>query len=214
MVARKVLFHPYTSGGFSVVSIEYKIQSLLVQWVRRLSVTPSGWVYLLTYWFLDRFNASPQDVFSNPHGFPSTRLPVFYSSLLKSWIALGGSSSSSGLVLGVGAPGGPLPVSSITCNICYKLLLSLNPAQPHCVQKFAPSFGVLDWPTTWRSLHFMPLDRKVRDLSWKVAHGVLYTAERLISFGYFGYVHHLVFVATISSRLNTFSSPVRYSRVA
>lgn len=30
----------------------------------------------------------------------------------------------------------------------------------------------------------MPLDRQVRDLSWRVAHGVLYTAERLISFGY------------------------------
>jgi len=30
----------------------------------------------------------------------------------------------------------------------------------------------------------MPLDHQVRDLSWKVAHGVLYTADRLISFGY------------------------------
>ena len=47
-----------------------------------------------------------------------------------------------------------------------------------------PSFGMLDWPATWKSLQFMPLDRKVRDLSWKVAHGVLYTVERLISFGY------------------------------
>lgn len=50
--------------------------------------------------------------------------------------------------------------------------------------KFASSFGALDWPTTWKSLQFMPLDRQVRDLSWKVAHGVLYTADRLISFGY------------------------------
>ena len=30
----------------------------------------------------------------------------------------------------------------------------------------------------------MPLDRPVIDLNWKVAHGVLYTAERLCSFGY------------------------------
>ena len=30
----------------------------------------------------------------------------------------------------------------------------------------------------------MPLDRQVIDLNWKVAHGVLYTAERLASFGY------------------------------
>lgn len=30
----------------------------------------------------------------------------------------------------------------------------------------------------------MPLDRLASDLNWKVAHGVLYTADRLISFGY------------------------------
>ena len=30
----------------------------------------------------------------------------------------------------------------------------------------------------------MPLERQVIDLNWKVAHGVLYTAERLSSFGY------------------------------
>ena len=28
------------------------------------------------------------------------------------------------------------------------------------------------------------MDRQVRDLSWKVAHGILYTADCLISFGY------------------------------
>ena len=33
-------------------------------------------------------------------------------------------------------------------------------------------------------LCFFPLDRPVIDLSWKVAHGVLYTAKQLISFGY------------------------------
>ena len=30
----------------------------------------------------------------------------------------------------------------------------------------------------------MPLDRQVIELNWKVAHGVVYTAERLRSFGY------------------------------
>ena len=47
-----------------------------------------------------------------------------------------------------------------------------------------PSFGPLYWQATWRQLRFFPLDRPVIDLFWKVAHGVLYTAERLISFGY------------------------------
>ena len=54
---------------------------------------------------------------------------------------------------------------------------------PHCVAKFRPLFGPLYWSATWRQLSFFVLDRPVIDLSWKVAHGVLYTAERLSSFG-------------------------------
>ena len=50
--------------------------------------------------------------------------------------------------------------------------------------KFQPVFGPLDWPCTWKSIFFLPLDRLVSDLNWKVAHGVFYTADRLISFGY------------------------------
>ena len=184
LVACSVLYHPFDAGGFSVVSIQFKVYSLLVQWVKRLAVCPNGWVYLLTFWFRDRLDASPLDVFSRPDLFPPVGLPPFYSSLLRAWTVLRGSVVSSSLVLGTGVVGGPFPVDSISCKFCYRLLLQLNPAQPHCILKFAPSFGVLDWSTTWKSLHFMPLDRQVWDLNWKIAHGVLYTAERLISFGY------------------------------
>ena len=184
LVTRNVLFHPYDSGGFSVVSIRFKVHSLLAQWVRRLSVSPNGWVYLLTYWLLDRFGASPAEVFSRPADFPSARLPAFYSCLLQAWEALRGSASASNLVIGDGVAGGPFSVTSMSCKSCYGLLLQLNPAQPHCILKFAASFGALDWSMTWKSLHFMPLDRQVWDLNWKIAHGVLYTAERLVSFGY------------------------------
>ena len=66
---------------------------------------------------------------------------------------------------------------------CYLYLLSERITDPHCIEKFAPSFGLLYWPTTWHSLSFFDLDRPVIDLNWKIAHGVLYTAERLSSFG-------------------------------
>ena len=46
---------------------------------------------------------------------------------------------------------------------------------------FFPSFSALYWPATWSSLFFLPLDRKVSDLNWKIAHRVLYTAQRLSS---------------------------------
>jgi len=62
-------------------------------------------------------------------------------------------------------------------------------ALPHCEQKFLPVFGTLYWSATWRQLHFFDLDRPVVDLSWQVARGVLYTVDRLISFGY-SHDHH------------------------
>lgn len=54
---------------------------------------------------------------------------------------------------------------------------------PHCVMKFASTFGHLYWSSTWHSLSFFYLDCQVTDLSWKIAHGVLYTAQHLVSFG-------------------------------
>ena len=76
-----------------------------------------------------------------------------------------------------------VPVFSMTTRSCYLYLFSERIADPHCVENFAPSFGSLYWPTTWRSLSLFDLDHKVIDLNWKIAHGVLYTAEHLSSFG-------------------------------
>ena len=89
---------------------------------------------------------------------------------------------TTGLIVG-SADTALLRADSLTCKSCYQLLLSLNPAQPHCVVKFSSSYRDLDWDSTWKTLFFMPLDRKPIDLCWKVAHGVLYTAHRLVSFG-------------------------------
>ena len=182
LVARNVLFHPKEAGGFSVVSIRYKVFSLLLQWVKRLSLASNGWVYLLTYWLLDRHGVPPVAFFANVSSFHPAPLPVFYVSLVQAWVALGGTLSSSDLVVSVS--GSVFPVISLTCKSTYLLFLLSNPCVPHCVSKFFPSFGVLDWSMVWRSLFFMPLDRQVSDLNWKVAHGVLYTADRLASFGY------------------------------
>ena len=44
LVARNVLIHQRDAGGFSVVSVEFKVTSLLAQWVRRFVFSPNGWV--------------------------------------------------------------------------------------------------------------------------------------------------------------------------
>ena len=46
----------------------------------------------------------------------------------------------------------------------------------------SPTYGDLYWSSTWQ-LFLFSLDRPVIDLSWKISHGVLYTAARLFLFG-------------------------------
>ena len=66
----------------------------------------------------------------------------------------------------------------------YDLVLGANRRSPHCELKFRPFFGTLFWASTWKQVHIMSLDRPVINLCWRVSHGVLYTAERLVGFGY------------------------------
>jgi len=123
-------------------------------------------------------------VFSAPSAFSPAGLPSFYAAVLNAWKALNGSASPNGLVVRSLVENVDLSASSFSCKLCYQLSLLNHPCRPHCVTKFRPSFGDLDWPSTWKFLFFLPLDRQVIDLNWKIAHGVLYTAERLSSFGY------------------------------
>ena len=122
--------------------------------------------------------------FSAPAVLSSVGLPPFYAALLDAWKALDGSTSQNGLVVRSLAHNVDLLALSFTCKTCYQLGLLINPCRPHCIAKFRSSFRDLDWPSTWKSLFFLPLDRQVIDSNWKVAHGVLYTAEWLSPFGY------------------------------
>ena len=85
-------------------------------------------------------------------------------------------------VLSVGT--GLTVASSLTTKSVYSLLLIDRSVVPHRVEKFSVPFGQLYWSTTWRQLFFSDIDCSVIDLSLKIAHGVLYTAQRLASFGY------------------------------
>ena len=71
----------------------------------------------------------------------------------------------------------------LSCKLCYNVLLGNSWSPPLCVATFA-HFGDLYWFTTWRQLFFYPVDRPGIDLSWKIAHGVVFTAARLCHFGY------------------------------
>ena len=181
-MARRVVVQPFCLGGFSVVDFQCKVLALHVQWVRRFVSSPSSWVSFMVFWFSSVLAAPPHAVFSSPYDYPVDFLPPFYRSLLLAWRACKGSFQVS--TLGIGSGIEFCPISSMTTRSSYLLLLSDNAVSPHCEVKFFPLFGSLYWSWTWRQLFFFDLDRPVIDLAWKVSHGVLYTAERLASFGY------------------------------
>ena len=139
----------------------------------------------MSYWFSHWLEASPLEVFSDPFSFGPWVLPPFYKSLLFAWHKLDGSFSVSrnSLVFGSSSCHVCCSVSNMSTKLCYQYLLSENMVPPHCVEKFAPTFGSLHWPTMWRTLHLFDLDCQVIDVSWKIAHGVLYTVQHLVSFG-------------------------------
>ena len=139
----------------------------------------------MTFWYFDRFGASPLEVFSSPYLFDPSILPQFYRSLLLAWRVVSGLFSNPLNALSIGSHSGAChPATSLSCKFVYQYILSIKVSLPHCVAKFLPIYGTLHWPSTWKQLFLMPLDRKVIDLNWKLCHGVLYTAARLSSFGY------------------------------
>ena len=185
LVSRTVVVQSPLFGGFSVVDVKLKIWSLLAQWVKRFASSRSGWDSLMAFWFDLSLSATTLDVFSAPFSFWLGDLPPFYKSLVLALRELGGgfSTPKSSLVFGSADPLFCTPVCSMSTKSFYLFLLSERLSDPHCVEKFAPAFGALYWPSTWHSLFLFDLDCQVIDLNWKVAHGVLYTAKRLSSFG-------------------------------
>ena len=157
LVARDVVHHSTLQGGFGVVSVRYNVHELLAQWVRRYTTAPNAWAHMMTFWLFDRFGVDPQTVLATPSLFLlASDLPAFYRALLRAWTAPHSSLSQAGLIVG-SADTRLLRADSLTCKSCY-------PAQPHYEVTFRSNYGDLDWDSTWKTLFFMPLDRKPIDL--------------------------------------------------
>ena len=114
-------------------------------------------------------------------------LPTFYQLLFKVWRALDGGEVTGGVLSILASSDAPIPLEQLSSRntCCYK--------QPHCVEKFLPTYGPLHWPQTWSQLHICELDRKVIDLNWQVAHGILYTGARLAHRFHMAHVDSLCF---------------------
>ena len=185
LVTRSVVCQPFLFGVFSVASIKSKVWALHVQWARRLVTCPASWVHFLYFYFWGCLGASSLDVLSRPSVFPRGSLPPLYRSFLSAWRAVDG-----GFLLVM------VLLRLVALRVCLYLLFPLFPrsrSTPFCCLRISvllivlsslPLFLVLYWSCTWRQLFLFDVDRPVIDLAWKIAHGVLYTADRLASFGY------------------------------
>lgn len=183
LVARSCVVQHSLFGGFSVVSIKLKVWSLIVQWIKRFASSPASWSLFMSFWFRSRLDLSPLEVFSDPYGVVVRNLPPFYQSLVLAWRSVDGSYSPARSSLVMASGHSFSTVANMSAKSCYLYLLSENYSPPHCVLKFSYRFGDLYWSTTWHQLFLFSLDRPVIDLSWKISHGVLYTAARLFAFG-------------------------------
>ena len=114
------------------MSVRYKAEALLAHWVRRYVTAPNAWAHMMTLWLFDPFGVDPQTVLATPSLFLLivSGLPRVLS---HAWTTLHGSWSKAGLVTGSADTSSLLRADSLTCKACYQLLLSLKPAQPHCV---------------------------------------------------------------------------------
>ena len=126
LVPREVIVQKRERGGLALVAIETKIHAPVVQWVKRFTCTPSGWVSLLTFWCFDRFGVPPHSFFSSPSYFRLEALPPFYSSVFNAWHLAGSLAPLSGLAVGSFFPTAPVPVllARSKCLTCAWLLLS------------------------------------------------------------------------------------------
>ena len=175
---------PKAQGGFGVTNFRLKAEAFALQWLKRFFVSSDGrWKTFFVYFFQTTFNLEPRSALLTAQPRRLLRsLPTFYQLLFRVWRALDG-----GLIVGSDELGiwvssdNPTNISQLTSTHTYTLLRAHNYKEFYCIAKFHPTYGPLHWPETWRQLHIVDLDRKVVDLNWQIAHGVLYTGARLPS---------------------------------
>ena len=172
---------PKGQGGFGVINFKEKADSFALQWLKRFFAPSKGkWKAFFTYFYMSAFDMQPRNaLLSEQYRQQMKQLPAFYQTIHRVWRTLGGGVANGDVLSLQASSDVSLPLEQISSRNTYALLRSRNYKEPHCIQKYLPLYGQLHWSQTWSQLHICDLDRKVIDLNWQVAHGVLYTGARL-----------------------------------
>ena len=102
-------------------------------------------------------------------------------------------------------------VSEMTVKASYHSFLECSFNQPHCIEKWRPVYGPLYWEATWKQFYFSRFLRSATDLSWKVAHNVVFTLDCLVRCGYSNLKNYYCGTATESLEHLFYSCPLAQS---
>ena len=186
LVNQATLQQPVLNGGFGVCNIRLKMLALHAQWVRRF-VTPTAgkWSSFFHHYLRKVFLAEPVlrvFGFSQHSNRTLRKLPSFYASVLYAWQQLSGFRDSNGNLLAQLLPNSPpTPVHLLSAKAAYQSLMVSCFVPPVCEERFR-NLNVSSWSLVWLMIHKCKFIRPILDTAWKIAHGVIPTADRLIHF--------------------------------
>lgn len=173
-------------GGLNVVDLQRKISAFHCMWVRRLvedrhHVSTFFFRYYLRAAFAGR--TIEQILLLNaPSQTALNILPPFYRSVMASWFRLSRRVENETIFVGH-SDASSRSLDTLSVRFVYEQLSRADRREHRCVEKYRSLGLVVDWSTVWSNLNLWRFIRPVRDTNWLIAHGVLYTADRLIRFG-------------------------------
>ena len=215
LVARTTVTLPKSQGGFGVINYSLKAEAFAAQWIKRFfAPSRSKWKSFFVHFVASSFNLQPRAALLSTQPRPLVEtLPTFYQLLFRVWRALDGGEVRGGVLSILASSDAPISLEQLSSRNAYEQLQSRRYKQPHCITKFMPTYGPLHWPQTWGQLHICDLDRKVIDLNWQIAHGVLYTGARLAHRFHMAHVESLCFCRTADETLEHLFFECQLARV-
>ena len=151
-MVRSSVTQSLAQGGLGVADVERKLLSLRAVWLRRYS-SPHPWSVFFYFYVSLHFGHPVPDVLArvNIPAYLIKKLPPFYASVIRAWIALRGISDH-GVWMIPRPSGDPLPVGELTARISYSLL-SRSQHVEHCsLAKFRDLGIPVQWSSIWATL--------------------------------------------------------------
>ena len=166
-VKRDILYNNFSEGGFQVINISVKIDSLRVKHILNIiKGTDAKWGFLAKYWVgihLRKY-APALAALDCPH---SERMPPFYWRVLhvfRLFIAAFPTYTAN---------------QTVTTKFIYQRLLNKDLHSP----RICGVYPLIDFSLTWKWVNCPFVDAPYRDLSWRIAHNVLPTQSYLYKYG-------------------------------